>query len=115
MRENQLKYDNNFNNIIQKPRICWKKNIDIPSNIKSFINDFSNNIIIHNNNNYYCSTCLNKLEDYYCSECKKQYRDLKYDPTKHSNVIDNITIFDSLIKSLFKDLYCSCPAVSQIL
>ena len=95
MRETQLKYDNNFNNIIQKPPVYWKKNIDIPSNIKSFINDFSNNIIIHNNNNYYCSTCLNKLEDYYCSECKKQYRDLKYDPTKHSNIIDNVTIFDS--------------------
>ena len=46
------------------------------------------------NDSYYCSCCLNKLENFYCSECNKQYRDLKHNPTKCSDVIDDVYSFN---------------------
>lgn len=92
----QLKYDNSFKNIVEKSPVFWRKNVDIPKNIREFINDFSRNIILHDmdNDSYYCSCCLNELNDFYCSECNKQYRDLKYDPMKCSTFIDNVYSFD---------------------
>lgn len=92
----QLKYDDNFGNIVEKSPVFWSKNTDIPKNIREFIDEFSNNIILYDrdNHSYYCSCCLNELDDFYCSECNKQYRDLKYDPTKCSNVIDDVYSFN---------------------
>ena len=92
----QLKYDDNFDNIVEKSPVFWSKNTDIPKNIREFIDEFSNNIIIRDSDNssYYCSCCLNELDDYYCSNCDKNYKELKYDPTQYFNVIDNVDSFN---------------------
>lgn len=92
----QLKYDGSFKNVVKKSPIFWKKNVDIPKNIRKFIDDFSHNIILYDrdNDSYYCSCCLNKLENFYCSECNKQYRDLKHNQTKCSDVIDDVYSFN---------------------
>ena len=37
----QLKYDGSFKNVVKKSPIFWKKNVDIPKNIRKFIDDFS--------------------------------------------------------------------------
>lgn len=98
MHSTQLKFDNDFKNIILKPPSFWKKCTDIPDNIRQFIDEFSNNIIIRDSDNssYYCSCCLNELDDYYCSNCDKNYKELKYDPTQYFNVIDNVYSFNKL-------------------
>lgn len=98
MHSTQLKFDNDFKNIILKPPSFWKKCTDIPDNIRQFIDEFSNNIIIRDSDNssYYCSCCLNELDDYYCSNCDKNYKELKYDPTQYFNVIDNVDSFNKL-------------------
>lgn len=98
MHSNQLKFDNDFKNIILKAPSFWKKCTDIPDNIRQFIDEFSNNIIIRDSDNssYYCSCCLNELDDYYCSNCDKNYKELKYDPTQYFNVIDNVYSFNKL-------------------
>ena len=36
----QLKYDGSFKNVVKKSPIFWKKNVDIPKNIRKFIDDF---------------------------------------------------------------------------
>ena len=107
MTEIQLKYDSSFKKVIKKPPVYWNKNTDIPDNIRKFIDEFSNNILLHNmdDDSYYCSCCLNKLDDYYCSECDKQYKDLKYDPTKCSNVIDDVYSFDKSSYSVRRYYY----------
>ena len=96
MHVKQLKYNDSFNNVVTNSPSFWNKNVDIPKNIRKFIDEFSRNIVLHDmdDDSYYCSCCLNKLDDFYCSDCKKQYRDLKYDPTMCSNVIDNVYSFD---------------------
>lgn len=98
MHSTQLKFDNDFKNIILKAPSFWKKCTDIPDNIRQFIDEFSNNIIIRDSDNssYYCSCCLNELDDYYCSNCDKNYKELKYDPTQYFNVIDNVYSFNKL-------------------
>ena len=98
MHSTQLKFDNDFKNIILKPPSFWKKCTDIPDNIRQFIDEFSNNIIIRDSDNssYYCSCCMNELDDYYCSNCDKNYKELKYDPTQYFNVIDNVYSFNKL-------------------
>lgn len=98
MHSTQLKFDNDFKNIILKAPSFWKKCTDIPDNIRQFIDEFSNNIIIRDSDNssYYCSCCLNELDDYYCSNCDKNYKELKYDPTQYFNVIDNVDSFNKL-------------------
>ena len=98
MHGTQLKFDNDFKNIILKAPSFWKKCTDIPDNIRQFIDEFSNNIIIRDSDNssYYCSCCLNELDDYYCSNCDKNYKELKYDPTQYFNVIDNVYSFNKL-------------------
>lgn len=98
MHSTQLKFDNDFKNIILKPPSFWKKCTDIPDNIRQFIDEFSNNIIIRDgdNSSYYCSCCLNELDDYYCSNCDKNYKELKYDSTQYFNVIDNVYSFNKL-------------------
>ena len=96
MHVKQLKYNDSFNNVVTNSPSFWNKNVDIPKNIRKFIDEFSRNIVLHDmdDDSYYCSCCLNKLDDFYCSDCNKQYRDLKYDPTRCSNVIDNVYSFD---------------------
>ena len=93
---NQLRFDKYFSKIVDKLPSFWCKSTDIPNNIRHFINEISNNIVIYDINNctYYCSDCFEKLEDFYCSNCDKDYKNLKYNPSKESNIIDNVDSFD---------------------
>ena len=96
MLGNQLKFDKSFNKIVDKKPSFWCKNTDIPNNIRQFINEISNNIVIHNYNDstYYCSSCFKELDNFYCSNCNKDYKKLKYDPTENISIIDHVDSFD---------------------
>lgn len=67
----QLKYDKGFNKITRD--INYIKNInDIPSKIREYITNTSNNRIIYEikTKNHLCGKCLQKLDNnYYCDKC----------------------------------------------
>ena len=47
MLGNQLKFDKDFNSIVNKAPSFWSKITDIPNNIRYFIDEISNNIVIY--------------------------------------------------------------------
>ena len=75
MQGNQLKFDKNFNDIVNKVPSFWCKSTDIPDNIRYFIDELSNNIVIYdyNDSKYYCSSCFEELDDFYCVKVYKYY------------------------------------------
>ena len=96
MLGNQLKFDKDFNSIVNKAPSFWSKITDIPNNIRYFIDEISNNIVIYDYNDptYYCSSCFKELDNFYCSNCNKDYKKLKYDPTENISIIDHVDSFD---------------------
>ena len=88
----QIKYDDEFKNLINEP-ICdyWKVKEDIPDNVIEFITDISNSIVIKTYDNVlYCSRCVNKLdENNICSICGKNYSETINNP-KYINIIADI-------------------------
>ena len=107
MLGNQLKFDKDFNSIVNKAPSFWSKITDIPNNIRYFIDEISNNIVIYDYNDptYYCSSCFEKLDDFYCVNCNKDYKKLKYDPIEYINIIDHVDCFDKSSYSVERYYY----------
>ena len=72
----QLKYDDNYINIVRDiPH--WTKEEDIPNNVIKYIKSNSDNRIIYEDDTslYYCTKCLTQLDDdFYCNTCGKQHK-----------------------------------------
>ena len=72
-----LKFNDNLTNIIEDDSLFyWKTIDDIPYKVKLFINNISSKIGIYDehNNKYYCSKCLNQLDErFHCNNCFIEY------------------------------------------
>ena len=71
-----LKFNDEFNSVIEEPISCWKKTEDIPQNIKNFIIENSDSIPLYDekNNKYYCPKCIEELTEYNkCPKCSKRF------------------------------------------
>lgn len=71
----QLSFDENFENIIEKPINYWKNIDDAPEKIKKFINKTSDSRIVfeEKTTKYYCSKCLKELDkNNICPKCLKK-------------------------------------------
>ena len=61
----ELRFNDEFNGIIEVPINCWKTFDDIPQKIKDFITETSNSIPIfdESNNKYYCPKCVKEINE----------------------------------------------------
>ena len=86
-----LKFNDNLTNIIEDDSLFYWKTIDeIPYKVKLFINNISSKIGIYDdhNNKYYCSKCLNQLDErFHCNNCFIEYEN------------DNETLKNNFIKN----------------
>lgn len=85
----QLKYDVNFNNIVDDVHV-WNNN-EIPEKVMIFIEKSLDSKIIvdEESDKCYCSKCFTELtNNYYCKKCHKKISDSKYDTCKVINVFD---------------------------
>ncbi len=76
----QLKYDYDFNNIVDDIKI-WNDD-EIPVEVKEFINKISDSKIIYNQQTkkHHCPQCFQELsENYYCENCNMKIDIRKYD------------------------------------
>lgn len=100
----QLKFDNDFNTIIRDIPY-WKKEEDIPDNIKKFVIDTSNMRVIYEESTkkFYCGKCLEELDNnYYCKKCDIQHKNFSSKEITASNA--TIKFIDKLTFSKIKDL-----------
>ena len=73
----ELRFNDEFNGIIEVPINCWKTFDDIPQKIKDFITETSNSIPIfdESNNKYYCPKCVKEInEKKMCENCSKTFK-----------------------------------------
>ena len=73
---NVLRFNDEFDDLIEEPISYWKTSDDIPQNIKDFIIETSNSISIFDekNNKYYCPKCIKEVtEQNKCPECSRQF------------------------------------------
>lgn len=72
----QLVFNETFDKIVNENPSYYKTNEEIPRNIIDFIDNISSTRIIYNefDNEYYCTECLEKLDNFYCNHCKKTYK-----------------------------------------
>lgn len=73
----ELRFNDEFNGIIEVPINCWKTFDDIPQKIKDFITETSNSIPIfdESNNKYYCPKCVKEInEKKMCEKCSKIFK-----------------------------------------
>lgn len=75
----QLVFNETFDKIVNESPNCYKTNEEIPRNIIDFIDNISSTRIIYNesSNEYYCTECLEKLDNFYCNYCKKHMNIIK--------------------------------------
>lgn len=92
----QLVFNDKFDNIIEEIPKTWKNVDDIPDNIKKFIFEISEKMIIYDKSRklYCCSTCFGELNDYYCERCNKRYDRVKYDYEKYNCYIEEVDSID---------------------
>ena len=74
---NMLKFNDDFDDLIEEPVSYWKTSLDIPLNIKNFIAENSDLLLIYDedNNKYYCPKCIKEIDDENkCIECKRKFK-----------------------------------------
>ena len=75
----RLCFNNKFNSVIEEYSDIWKTEDNMPTCIKSFIDEVYDSRVIYelNTEKYYCSNCLKELDkDYKCPKCNKQYTNI---------------------------------------
>ena len=85
----QLKYDVNFNNIVDDIHV-WNNNA-IPEKVLDFVEKSLDSKIIYDEESdmCYCSKCFTELtKKYYCKKCHKKLGDSEYDASRVINVYD---------------------------
>ena len=85
----QLKYDVNFNNIVDDIHV-WNNN-EIPEKVLDFVEKSLDSKIIYDEESdiSYCSKCFTELtKKYYCKKCHKKLGDSEYDASRVINVYD---------------------------
>ncbi len=72
----QLKFDDNFQNIVPIFQDYWKSIDDIPPKIKDYITNHSASRPLYDRTDkkYYCSQCLRELSGCQCINCQREYQ-----------------------------------------
>lgn len=100
----QLKFDNNFCNLI-RDITYWRNQDDIPDHIKKFIINTSNMRVIYEKSTgkYYCGKCTEELDsNNYCKKCDIRHK--KYTIDDVENHCIDIKIVDKKMVSRLDDL-----------
>ena len=92
----QLKYDNEFDNIVDDIEVWYDD--EIPVEVKEFINKKLDSTMIYEQkaDKYYCSKCFRELsKNYYCTNCHQRFSTSKY---RYNDVIsiDSIDIIQTV-------------------
>ena len=71
----QLMFSLDFDELVDEPIDYWTCLPDVPSEIKDYINEQSDQRVIYDKstNKYHCVKCLTELKDRYCEKCDKSY------------------------------------------
>ncbi len=104
----QLKFNDNFTTI-NRDIPYWKREEDIPENIKKFIIDTSNNRVIYeeSTNKFYCGKCTEELDkNNYCKKCDIKHKQYTKDDILEHDI--DIKIIDKKMASKRYDLDATC-------